>query len=277
MRKKTIVISLAAVAVAALAGGAFAATRSSSNPRPVQARFFGAVKLGGPLGLSEQSVLNDAARRLHVSSARLTTALKQAVIDEINAAVKAKSLPAPLANAIKKRLAHGPGLPLGPALLGFGPPVGAQVQAVGPPGPPGSPGFFGPPGLFGPPGVMPAAAKYLGLSVTALLQQLRSGKSLAEIAQARGKSTAGLEQAIVSATKSQLDKAVAAGKMPRALEQKFAAALTKMVQAMVNTKGRFGKAPLKGGEFQAPAPPLLWLLGGVPRPAMRAYAAPAPR
>jgi hypothetical protein len=124
---------------------------------------------------------------------------------------------------------------------------------------------------------MPAAAKYLGLSVTALLQQLRSGKSLAEIAQARGKSTAGLEQAIVSATKSQLDKAVAAGKMPRALEQKFAAALTKMVQAMVNTKGRFGKAPLKGGEFQAPAPPLLWLLGGVPRPAMRAYAAPAPR
>ena len=285
MRKRTIVISLAVLAAAALAGGALAATGSGSNVRAVPRRFFGAVRFAGPPGLYEQAVLNDAAKRLHVSGARLTGALKQAVIDQINAAVKAKRLPPPLAKGMKQQLEHGPGLPLGPALLGFGPAVHAQVQAVGPPGfagPPGCfgpPGFLGPPGLLGPPAVMPAAAKYLGLTVVQLAQQLHSGKSLAEIAQAKGKSTAGLEQAIVSAFKSQLDQAVAAGKMPRALEQNFLAKVTKLVQAIVNTKARFGQVTVtKGGaSVQVAAPPILWSLGGMARPTVRAWVAPAPR
>lgn len=279
MRKRTIVISLAVLAAAALAGGALAATGSGSNVRPMEKRFSGAVRFAGPPGLSEQAVLNDAAKRLHVSGARLTGALKQALIDQINAAVKAKRLPAPLAKSMKQQLEHSPGLPLGPALLGFGPAMRAQVTAVGPPGFAGPPvGFFGPPGLLGPPAVIPAAAKYLGLTVAQLTQQLRSGKSLAEIAQAKGKSTAGLEQAIVSAIKSQLDKAVAAGKMPKALEQNFLAKLTKMVQAIVNAKARLGQVTVtKGGaRVQVPGPPILWFLG-MARPTVRAWVAPAPR
>jgi hypothetical protein len=279
MRKRTIVISLAVLGAAALAGGALAATGSGSSVRPMEKRFSGAVRFAGPPGISEQAVLNDAAKRLHVTGARLTGALKQAVIDQINAAVKAKRLPAPVAKKMTQQLKQSPGLPLGPALFGFGA-GGAQITAVGPPGFAGPPGFFGPPGLLGPPAIMSAAAKYLGVSVVQLMQQLHSGKSLAEIAQAKGKSTSGLEQAIVSAVKSQLDQAVAAGKMPKALEQNFVARLTKMVQAIVNTKARFGAVTVtKGGarvQVRAAGAPLFWLLGGMGPPAVRAYVAPAP-
>jgi len=50
-----------------------------------------------------------------------------------------------------------------------------------------------------------AAASYLGLSRTDLQTQLQAGKSLADVAQAQGKSVSGLEGAMVAAIKSNLD------------------------------------------------------------------------
>lgn len=50
-----------------------------------------------------------------------------------------------------------------------------------------------------------AAGKYLGLSQTDLQTQLRSGKSLAVVAKAQGKSVTGLEDAMVTAAKVNLD------------------------------------------------------------------------
>src|SRR5664280_2961376 len=50
-----------------------------------------------------------------------------------------------------------------------------------------------------------AAASYLGLSRTDLQTQLQAGKSLADVAQAQGKSVSGLEGAMVTAIKSNLD------------------------------------------------------------------------
>jgi hypothetical protein len=46
---------------------------------------------------------------------------------------------------------------------------------------------------------MKAAASYLGLSQAQLRAQLQSGKSLADVAKARGKSVSGLEDAILAA------------------------------------------------------------------------------
>lgn len=51
---------------------------------------------------------------------------------------------------------------------------------------------------------MAAAADYLGLSQTELVGELRSGSSLAEVAQAEGKSVAGLEDAMLSAMERRL-------------------------------------------------------------------------
>jgi hypothetical protein len=53
------------------------------------------------------------------------------------------------------------------------------------------------------------AAKYLGLDAATLRDRLASGKSLADVAKDQGKDVAGLEQALVDAARSRLDKAVA--------------------------------------------------------------------
>lgn len=77
-------------------------------------------------------------------------------------------------------------------------------------GGPGGPGFGGPggPGGFGGAELGSAAADYLGLDESALREQLEDGRSLADVARAQGKSVDGLQDAIVAATKTRLDKAV---------------------------------------------------------------------
>ncbi len=50
-----------------------------------------------------------------------------------------------------------------------------------------------------------AAAGYLGLSETQLQTQLQSGKTLAQVANAQGKSVSGLESAMTAAIKQNLD------------------------------------------------------------------------
>ena len=47
-------------------------------------------------------------------------------------------------------------------------------------------------------GLLPAAAAYLGVTPAALRTELRSGKSLAQIATAKGKSVDGLKAALVA-------------------------------------------------------------------------------
>ena len=56
-----------------------------------------------------------------------------------------------------------------------------------------------------------AIASYLGLTPAQLREQLRAGKTLAQIAVAQGKSVAGLEDAIYKDVQTHLDQAVANG------------------------------------------------------------------
>ncbi len=60
---------------------------------------------------------------------------------------------------------------------------------------------------------MDAAADYLGISETELMTARHSGKSLAQIALEHGKTAAGLEAALVTAFKANLDTTVAAGRL----------------------------------------------------------------
>ena len=61
-----------------------------------------------------------------------------------------------------------------------------------------------------------AAADYLDLTEAQLHEQLRSGKSLAQIAKDKGKSTDGLKKALHDAVKKDLDAAVDAGRITQA-------------------------------------------------------------
>ena len=116
MRHK-LLIGAAVLALAAGAGGAYAATQSSSNPR--------------------QAYLNDVAKRLGVSPSKLRAALRGAFLDRLNADVKAGRLTQAEADRIKRRIEQGRGFPLGPPRrFGFEPrghrgPFSAAAQYLG--------------------------------------------------------------------------------------------------------------------------------------------------
>ena len=265
--KRNLVIGGAALAVAAFAGGAYAATQNS-----------------GPS--TRQAFLNDVAKRLHVSPQELSSALNGALTDQIQAAVQNGQLTQAQANALEQRLKQkGTALPAVPfRYFGFGPRgLSPRAQVVPPGGPPGGPpgippgGFPGKPlrpfGMFAGPGALDAAATYLGLTNAQLLQQLSSGKSLADVAGAQHKSVSGLEQAMTAAAKTKLDKLVANKTITAAQEQKLLSRLSARIDEQVNAKGflpRQGLPPLPewrhpGSEERPGAP-------GVPAGASRAGA-----
>jgi hypothetical protein len=84
-------------------------------------------------------------------------------------------------------------------------------------------------------GIRGAARRYLGLSTAQMRSELRSGRTLAQIAAATpGKSEAGLVEAIVAARTSRLSAAVASGKLSKARESAEVARLSTRVRAVVN-------------------------------------------
>jgi hypothetical protein len=91
-------------------------------------------------------------------------------------------------------------------------------------------------GPGGPPGAQ-AIASYLGLTAAELGTQLQSGKTLAQVATAQGKSVSGLEDAIVADATTHLDAGVAAGKLTAAQEASMLAGLKTHVDDMVNSTG----------------------------------------
>jgi hypothetical protein len=250
--KRNLAIGAAGIAVLGGGGAAYAVTKANDNPR--------------------QAFLGDVAKRLNVTPDQLNNALKGAFDDRLQAAVKAGKLTQAQADAIKKKVqAAGGGVPfIGPGVAGAaGGPKGRFFHRGGP--------LVGPAIVGGPikDGVS-AASKYLGMTNQQLLKQLRSGKSLAQIAGDQKKSVDGLKSAITAAVKSDLDKAVANKKITSAQESKILSGLNTRLSDLVNRKGllvgppgfrkghhawgatKRGAAP-KNGSFApppgAPAPP----------------------
>jgi hypothetical protein len=97
-------------------------------------------------------------------------------------------------------------------------------------------------------GPLAAAAAYLGLSEEELRNSLEGGKSLAEIATAKGKSVEGLKQAMLDAVKVDLDEAVANGDITAEQEQTILSKLRAGIVDFVNGKGGLTvKVEVKGG------------------------------
>ena len=87
-------------------------------------------------------------------------------------------------------------------------------------------------------GLLPAAAAYLELTPVALRKELRSGKSLAQVATAKGKSVDGLKSALVAAIKTKVDAARAAGKLDATRAARLLDRAPRLVERMVNAKPR---------------------------------------
>jgi hypothetical protein len=92
-----------------------------------------------------------------------------------------------------------------------------------------------------------AAADYVGLSVDQLAQQLDGGKSLADVAKAQGKSVDGLDQALIDAARSELDRSVAAGDITADQEQQVLDQFRSQVDGFVNGSGRLSVQIGNGG------------------------------
>jgi hypothetical protein len=217
--KRKLAIGATGLAVLAGTGGAYAATQSGpTTAKPPD------------LATEQKAFLDDLAKRLNVTPDKLNEAIKGAAADRIDAAVAAGNLTKEQGDAAKKRLENANGLPL----LGG---LGRGGRAIGPHGP----GLLRPGFGFGPGKSLSAAATFLGLSEAQLRTQLRDGKSLADIAKDKGKTTADLKAAMKSAITSELDQAVKDNKLTADQRTKILANIDTRLDDLINN------TPPKGG------------------------------
>jgi len=136
----------------------------------------------------------------------------------------------------------------------------------------GGPGSMGGPrGMGGPGGMggiwagqsaMKAAASYLGISQDKLLSQLRSGKSLAAVAKADGKSVSGLESAMLAAATSEIN---ASSGLSAAQKKEMISELKSRLNAIVTGTRPSGPGPGMGmgGGMGVPAADAGSMMGGM--------------
>jgi hypothetical protein len=187
---------------------------------------YAATQLGSP-SQENQAVLNDAAKQLGVQPSALSAALKKALENRVDAAVAAGRLTKAQGDELKQRIESGDG----PLLAGPG--FGHHERGAM---------FRG----------LDAAARYLGLSEDQLHAQLQNGKSLADIAKAKGKSVDGLTKAIVDDAKAKLDDAVSSGRLTQSQADSILAGLKEHVTDLIN--GKMPKFGLRQGFRDGPFP-----------------------
>jgi hypothetical protein len=207
--KRALVAGVAALAVVVGAGAAIAAGTDVFDPKAEHDAFQAAV-----------------AEELGVTTKQLQDAYKTAALDRLDAAVAAGRITKEQADAMRTRIQSGE----------FGPMGGM-----------GGPGMHGPE-MRGPhAGHLDAAATYLGLTEAQLREKLIAGQSLAEIAEAEGKSVDGLKAAMLADAKTKLDQAVKDGTITAAQRDEMLKGMESRLDDMINRTG-----PPMGGMHGGP-------------------------
>jgi hypothetical protein len=191
-----------------------------------------AVAATGALSPQEESqaILGDAAEQLGVETDELSAALKQALKNRVDAAVAAGRLTEEQGEEMKAAIDSNE-FPL------FGP----------------GPGGLGHHHHFGHGAELEAAAEFLGLTEAELRTALEDGQTLAEVAEAEGKSVAGLVDAMLAAATEELEQAVEDGRLTEAQKNEILATLEERITDKVN--GELGPRREFRGFGPPPAPP----------------------
>jgi hypothetical protein len=216
--RRMVVVAVAVLALVAGGSAAFAVSQRSNSPQA-----------------ERQAFMKDVAGRLGVQQSTLQNAFRNAALDRVDAAVNSGLLTKQQGNAIKARIRSG----------NFGP-------------------GFGPGGLGGPRGgmhdhfqaVLKAAADYIGITQQQLLDQLRSGKSAADIAKANGKTVAGLKTAVLDAAEKQLNQAVKDQKLTQAQANDILDNLKSRIDDLLNRSGLPGPPDGGPGGWHGGGPPM---------------------
>ncbi len=196
---RKLVVGLATLIVLGGGAGALAATEA------------------GPGTPAAQAYIDDLAGRLHVAPQALSSAMRAALDDRIDAALAAGRITADRAAALKARVGAGEAL----ALRGARPGAGGGAARVG----------------------AGVAEQYLGISAATLRADLRSGETFAQIASATPAKTAdGLKAAVLARAKTRLDAAVASGAMTSAQESARIVRLSARIDVLLSRTwvGEFG-------------------------------------
>jgi polyhydroxyalkanoate synthesis regulator phasin len=202
-RKLTFSAGAAAIAVLVVGLGAAGAVAASRMLSPSDA---------------SKAVIDDAASQLGVKPEALSAALKQALKNRVDEAVKAGRLSEAQAKELKARI-DSEELP-----FLFGP---------GGRGPGHGLGHFRPFGHVGHFEVLGSAASYLGMTEAELRDALHD-KTLAEIAKEKGKSVSGLVAALVAAQEKRIAAAVADGRLTQEQASQLKANLEDRTKDLVN-------------------------------------------
>lgn len=186
-----------------------------------------------------QAFVEDVASHLGVQPAALQGAVQAAELDQVDRALSSGRITQQQANRLKRRIESGHAGPWVLGAFGFGR-FGHRMAVP----------------------VRGQAAQFLGLTRQQLQVDLRSGQSLAQIAAVQGKSAQDLEQTLLTQVKARLDKAVAAGRLTSAQEQRQLDRVRQRLDRLVQRawKGRPGRSPwVQGspapGSASAAAPP----------------------
>ncbi len=196
MRKLTLAVAALATAVSLVGTGAALADEAPKQP----------------------TLIDAVAAKLGLTPAQMQAAFKAALVERIDARVAAGQLTQAQAEKLKQRIADAQGLGLGArGALGktakaFKQRLVARSKALGP------------------------VASLLNTSREELRAELKAGKSLAEIAAAKGVSRADLVAAMVAPAKERLAKAVAAGTLTQTRADELAKRLTERVSKLVDVK-----------------------------------------
>jgi hypothetical protein len=200
-----------------------------------------AVGAGGAIAATQltpeqrsAAIVADAAEQLGVEASELDAALTKALQNQVDAAVADGRLTEEEGAELKERIAAGD-VPL----VGLGP------------GGPGGHGHH----VFD----LAAAADFLGLTERELRTALHEdGQTLAEVAEAEGKSVDGLVTALVTAARERLDEAVEDGRLTEAQRTELLADAEERIRDGVENglPQRFGfRGDGPGAAFVPPAAP----------------------
>jgi hypothetical protein len=173
-----------------------------------------------------QAVVEDAAEQLGVEPSELSEALKDALANRVDEAVEAGQLTEEQGAELKERIESGD-VPL----LGLGGPgFGHRVHHVGD---------------------LDAAASYLGMTEASLMAAIEDGKTLAEIAEDRGKSVEGLVNALVEDAEAELQAAVDAERLTDAQRDSIVSGLTERITHLVNERPSLDRKFGPGAEHRS--------------------------
>jgi hypothetical protein len=209
MKRKLVAGAVAGLAVAGGGAAAVAATQSESPQE------------------DSKAVVEDAAKQLGVQPSELSNALKQALKNRIDEAVKAGRLTKEQGTELKERIDSEAFPLLGPGLRGGHHGPGVRLFHHG----------------------LDAAADYLGVTEAQLRQQLEDGATLADAAKKAGKSVDGLVDAVLADAEEKLNEAQQAGRITAAQKEEALENLREHVTDLVNGTRPEGGPPRGGFGF----------------------------